>query len=514
MLAVDKTITANDPHAAHRSWLWLVLGGALFALATVHYSVPMAAWLAPILLLRVARVRRARTALPLILLALTGGSSAALTGYIDPPPPAWMTYGIAVSYALIFSLPYLADALLAPRLRGIARTLIFPAALTSLDWLLQFHPFPNFGSPAYTQYGNLPLMQLAALTGIWGITFLIGWCASALNAAWEQGWERRAIVGHVGPLALALALALFYGGARLAFAAPASSTVQVAAIVPHRDLWSYPPVAALAQADAAERAAFSARAAANVEELFTRTEQAAAAGAQIAVWAENAAFVPVEDAPHILERAAAMAREHGIYLQIGLSTILRSEQHPFGENRAVLFDPQGAQIWDYHKGYLVPVGDAAEMAPGPRVIPTVDTLFGRLATVICYDDTNIGYLRQAGQARVDLLFVPSDDWFQARYDHLAMTTFRAIENGIAVVRPDVKGVTLLADHLGRTLAQSDQSSAPPAALTMAATPVQGVPTLYMLIGDSLAYACMAALALLAALALTRRTAPGAAPQPA
>jgi apolipoprotein N-acyltransferase len=30
-----------------------------------------------------------------------------------------------------------------------------------------------WNSVAYTQYGNLPLVQLASVTGIWGITFVV-----------------------------------------------------------------------------------------------------------------------------------------------------------------------------------------------------------------------------------------------------------------------------------------------------------------------------------------------------
>jgi apolipoprotein N-acyltransferase len=193
-------------------------------------------------------------------------------------------------------------------------------------------------------------MQLASLTGIWGITFLVAWGASATNAVWEGGWSRRA---------------LLYGGARLA-APLAGPTAQVAALAPSRELWSYPPVREIAAAASEERQTFSERAARAVDDLFARTSQAAAAGAQIVVWAETAAFVPEEDAPAILERAAALARREGVYLQVGPGMIRRTQSFPFAENRAVLFAPDGRLVWEYHKARLVPIGDAAKMTPGQR----------------------------------------------------------------------------------------------------------------------------------------------------
>ncbi len=39
------------------------------------------------------------------------------------------------------------------------------------------------GNPAYTQYSNLPLLQLLSVTGLWGIVFVMSWLASLVNWA-------------------------------------------------------------------------------------------------------------------------------------------------------------------------------------------------------------------------------------------------------------------------------------------------------------------------------------------
>ncbi len=63
--------------------------------------------------------------------------------------------------------------------------LYFPAAVVTIEYLMSFPPANSWFSLAYTQYGNLPLMQLFSVTGIWGLSFLIAWFASGLNWAWE-----------------------------------------------------------------------------------------------------------------------------------------------------------------------------------------------------------------------------------------------------------------------------------------------------------------------------------------
>src|SRR5207247_8319696 len=66
------------------------------------------------------------------------------------------------------------------------------------------HPFPTRRSSdlAYTQYGDLPLMQLVSVTGLAGIVFLMAWSASVTNHAWDRGWAPEAIRSFALPYAV------------------------------------------------------------------------------------------------------------------------------------------------------------------------------------------------------------------------------------------------------------------------------------------------------------------------
>ena len=95
-------------------------------------------------------------------------------------------YAIVLILTGLTMLPYLADRLITPRLGGFVATLVFPLAFTMFEYLSSFGPSGTINSIANTQYGNLPLLQVVSVTGIWGLTFLITWFAAVVNWAWEQ----------------------------------------------------------------------------------------------------------------------------------------------------------------------------------------------------------------------------------------------------------------------------------------------------------------------------------------
>jgi hypothetical protein len=88
-------------------------------------------------------------------------------------------FGIVFLISGTITLVFLADRLLAPRLPALLSTLVFPCAYVLVEWIsAQLNPFGTWGSEAYTQSGNLPLMQLASLTGLTDINDPYHWSES------------------------------------------------------------------------------------------------------------------------------------------------------------------------------------------------------------------------------------------------------------------------------------------------------------------------------------------------
>ncbi len=68
--------------------------------------------------------------------------------------------GIAVG--IIFFIPFLPDRLVAPKVSPFIATLVFPCSWTALEYVKSLGN-GSWGALAYTQYGNLPFMQLASV---------------------------------------------------------------------------------------------------------------------------------------------------------------------------------------------------------------------------------------------------------------------------------------------------------------------------------------------------------------
>ena len=116
--------------------------------ANGRWIVPAIAWLAPMLLLRVVRSRRHGLAIGWLLFTL--GWVVQWWDIVNLPR-AWFAL-VAAGCGTAGFLPYVADRLIAQRLHGIVSTLVFPAALATIEWLLAtITPNGSWGSLAYTQ---------------------------------------------------------------------------------------------------------------------------------------------------------------------------------------------------------------------------------------------------------------------------------------------------------------------------------------------------------------------------
>ncbi len=511
MMTHQKHTTVGTPLQDRLSYLWLALGILFFAFGTPRWTIPLAAWLAPVFLLRFVRTQPLLRGMLLLLLASELVLTLALQGVV--PYSGAFYYPIVFGIAVGGILPYLIDRLLAPRLGGLLGTLVFPLAGTTVGYLFAFGSTGTMLYSVYTQYGNLPLMQLVSVTGIWGITFLMSWFASLVNWAWERGFAWPRVRGGAALYASLLALVLLFGGARLALFPAQGSTVRVAGISP-----SQAPVAAADKQVSmqapmsgtetqAERALISQANAPVFDELLALSETEARAGAKIILWPECSGGVTLvqEDEVGLLERASTLARTTGTYLDLGLCELLSHPvQSSFFTDEIILIDPTGSVVWRYEKAHPVP---GEPWPAGDGQVPTVQTPYGRLANVVCFDADFPGTMRQAGQAGADIMLVPSNDWREIDPYHTQLITFRAIENGYSLVRQTSNGLAMTADYEGNVLGASDYFTTDPQVM-VAYVPMQGVHTIYATIGDLFAWLSIAGLVVLIGVAFARRRSAG------
>ncbi len=446
---------------------WQALSAVLTAAATYFLGTglegwPLLVWLAPVPILVLAPRLSAKLAFGAAFLAhLVGGLN--LASYLAGLAPIPAVVAVLAIPALAFALAVLAQRFAWLRLRHGASVLVFPAAWTSYEVLIStVSPNGTFGSLAYTQTDFLPLIQLASLTGLWGITFLLSLVPTGMAAAWLwRGDRRQALPALLVPVGLVL-LACGWGWLRIA-RAPTQHAVWVAASATDERL------AAFATEDREEALAVLRIYAGRIAELAAR-------GAQVVVLPEKlVGLTPAyeEEARQLLSETA---RANRVTVVAGLNLVGREPRR----NVALVLGAGGERVAEYDKVFLVPGWEAA-YRPGDA--PALFTVGGHTwGTAICKDLDFPAWLRRYSRGGARLLLVPAWDFVRDRRLHARMAVMRGVEGGFAVVRSAKEGLATISDPLGRVLVE--ETSAPGAgAQAVAEVPLGSGSTLYARLGD-------------------------------
>jgi apolipoprotein N-acyltransferase len=479
--------------------IWILLAGSLLVgFSAGRWLAPLAAWIGPALILRYARDHQSKRGYLFVIAAYI---LAFLIGFGAIWASNWgvlLMSILAVSYGFLWSLPYLADRLMSPWLPGFSSTFVYPLAATTIEFLnIHTNPVGMWGATGFTQYGVLPLMQLASVTGMIGITFLLGWFASVANWAWERrglGDDVRRGLAAFGGI---LAVVFLFGFLRLHLAPTnvSGDSVRVGGVTA-QGLDSVSEQIS----DDSDVAGIRAVLQPHHDVYFAATIREAQAGAKLILWPEASAATFESDETALVARAQEVARQNQVYLTIPLVT-MDSESGQWMENKLLLIGPTGATEMEHIK-YGGAIFESTLVGDGK--LQTVDTPFGVLSAVICYDADYPAVIQQAGQNATGLMLVPSRDWREIDPVHTHMAVFRAVENGMSLVRQTDRGLSIAVDPYGRVIAQADFFSATDRTM-VAQVPVRHVQTIYTLFGRWLEWlAPVGFLALVAWVLIARR----------
>lgn len=449
--------------------VWLVIAAVLSLFIGGKWNLPLAAWIAPVFLIRFYRDSekpgRSFLLMWLITAAATilGWHKATATAAIHP-------YAEPVFFLLMAPLgllPYVIDRMAQRRIgAGAWLTLVYPVASTAMDYFsASGSPFGSFGAGAYSQRGAESVIQIAAVTGLWGITFAASWFASLVNHIWEEKPSRLSWT-----MAAVLALVLVLSLGRSLLPVPAEQTVSIAGFsLPNGKLTEL-----LTQLNGGDEAGFRQEVdqlhAAQLEQIRGFADR----GAQIVVLQEGAGLGMSDQVAGFMQAAAEIAKEKQIYIVLPTFDFGKTP----AENKVHIIDPSGEVVLTHVKYG----GSQFEGSlPGSRVLQSVDTPYGRMSAVICWDADFPDVMKQAGQQQVDLMFVPANDWRELKDIHAGMASFRAVENGMTIFRQAGQGVSSVFDAHGRELNHTDVFEGGTEQFT--SVPVGSVKTLYPLIGD-------------------------------
>ncbi|MFQ5963971.1 MAG: apolipoprotein N-acyltransferase [Candidatus Scalinduaceae bacterium] len=392
--------------------------------------------------------------------------------------PGWILLSLYLAaYLLAFSV---ISQYLYRRLR-LPLVCIVPFVWVAFEYL---RSFPFMGFPwfflGHSQYQNLYIIQIADITGVYGVSFLVILFNAAIADLTRQLLLKRKFKLRIDVLAIAnknrilnyftiivpcllLCFSLTYGYFSLNSYKSSQDGPTVCVVQGN--------IPQSVKIDPDEK---------QQEEILMKYVNLSLGtngkGIDLIVWPETMVPGILNINPEILDRQIdrlskesmqKVANTTGASLIVGGTAIDVNEKHPLYFNTAFYYDSQGQLIDRYDKIHLVPFGEFIPLEDYfpflARLVPyevslssgkrrtmfeldakKADKVF-KFGVIICYEDTVAPLVRDYGREGVDfMLNITNDAWFcdSSELDqHLAMMVFRAVENRICIVRAANTGIS-------------------------------------------------------------------------
>jgi apolipoprotein N-acyltransferase len=575
-----------------------VCAGLLLTAAFPKISIAGCAWVAPALMIAAAYGRRGGDAFRVgyvaglvhFLSSLYWLLLIPVTGY---PILGWIALGAYVAlypavWVWLISNPKFqisnAESWAGRAVWSLAGATVWVALEMVRGRLFSGFPWNPLGA---SQYQLVPLIQIASVTGVYGVSFLVVWVSLSLFSAGRMIFRRPTLrMAWQAEIALPMVVvvALFgFGFARINGHNPSGATLRITLVqpgIPQALIWnSSEDDKRFQQLLQLSQQALDSDGLKNHEALLGAPASRRPVGSQntelaggtpalpgipqgrakdsqtdLLIWPESA--VPALDETNYIA-ITNLIRTHDVWLIFNAEdAVWRPEAKNRDDfdvfNAAFLVNPEGRFAAVYHKQKLVVFGEyiplvrwlpfikwftpiTGSFASGERPVPfeMERRLPARLesnadfpnagsetgapdrvktSTLICFEDMFPELAREYVEDDTDFLVnLTNDGWFgdsAEQWQHAACGVFRAVENGVPLVRCCNNGVTCWIDATGRMreiLKDQNGSVYGIGAMTIEIPLQQHAPTFYNRHGDRFGWGCVIlALALVARQIIGRR----------
>jgi len=376
------------------------------------------------------------------------------------------------------------------KLSRIGAALAFSATWTVLEYLKaeSFLRY-GFGGLAYALAETPVCIQIAELTGAYGVTFLVASVNAAIWLAADEVLSRYRvgrITSHGGAIIPRARGELWYS---LSVLACTVATLAFGSLRLSSGLDSLGLRVMLAQYDHPASRSYELKEKEWLDEYRLLSSAKAQVPIDLVIFPENAILRPLSLDPLdrregdaiVLNYLSRVARENARSILFG--SLERSSDSEGGRlhNSAFLFDSNGDLAGRYRKRLLAPFGeadplgglipaldeailgmtDAIRLSPGKHAnLMTVSDSLGaqhQFGVLICYESTSGSLARDYAALGAEyLVVITSDRWTdspRALRQHAAFSIFRAVENRRSVVRVGNGGLSCGIDPLGRIVAE-------------------------------------------------------------
>ncbi|MBN1577250.1 MAG: apolipoprotein N-acyltransferase [Chitinispirillaceae bacterium] len=339
--------------------------------------------------------------------------------------------------------------------------LFFPACWVVIDYFrtLGEMSFP-WGFLGYNFTPFLPLSQLASITGIWGLNFMVvagNLLVWEIGVAWYRGNDCRRDAIRGAAFIMLMGVIAIWGWMRISKTLK-QPTVKIALLQTAIDQLNWGQHSLDTSFMVTDSMVYSA--AKGKPDLIVGPESALLCylsrhftyRKRVCRWADSTGVPILLGALHWDPAPENSAYDYLVY------------------NTAFLIRPHEREIIPYRKIILVPFSEnvpfegvfpilsrvnlgEADFKRGKEATVYVINDSIRAAPVICYEMIYPAYVRRRLRRGVNLIVhITNDGWFgrtTGPHQHAMMARMRAIENGVAMARCAITGVSMLVDPMGR-----------------------------------------------------------------
>ena len=317
----------------------------------------------------------------------------------------------------------------------------------------------------YSQSSTLPIIQIADITGPYGVSFLIVLVNLGIYRALRKTRGRFAGLFFIP---IIIAIVITYGQSRINRMYP-TEDIKVAIIqgnISQNTKW-----------DPRHRKT-------SLDKYASLTEKTFGEDPGLIIWPETSVPGYLEDESDLEYRVKSIARSGRSHLLVG--TLREDGNRVY--NSATLISDKGEFLESYEKIHLVPFGEfipfewlsswmrntinkpigdfdrgkeftvfkfkVSHRLPDASVIQKT-TKFHAFSSLICFEDIFPDLTRKFVKKGAQFLVnITNDAWFgktTAPYQHMQGSIFRAVENRVPVIRAANTGISCIIDHTGKVV---------------------------------------------------------------
>jgi apolipoprotein N-acyltransferase len=450
--------------------LWIVLSGATTALAFPKFSLSFFSWISLIPLFFI--LSKKTPGLGFLAGWIAGVSYYAVLLYWIPDVPAHYG-GLSISVSILIyagfvcflGLTWAAFSLCFTKIHKsfpVLSFLLAPFVWVSFEHIIT-HILTGFpwGLLGYGQYTNLYFIQMASITGITGLSFILVLFQSLFVLSMK--------VGKKAPFFAALALVILIH---------VSGFVSIKEIQPGSNSFS----AAVIQGNVSSDIQWGHLSFEEIESLFNQhlqlSREAYLKNNGLIIWPEFSVPLcfgcPYGIYQEFKNRLYRFVQETGCALLLGTNEKAEKGDRTEYYNTSLLLNPDLSQS-QYHKIHLVPFGEytpykkifgfisrvthaIGDITPGDTFV-LHDYKGNTFGTPICYEIIFPDLVRQFTKNGAHFLVtITNDGWYgqsSAPYQHFAMAVIRAVENRRYLLRAATTGISGIVDPYGRIRSRSE-----------------------------------------------------------